>query len=444
MPAPTGPTPIINSAEIPRADASATPEKRVIPEDSPYKSSVEDILNSPKHYNDKQLATWVLPDKMKTLLGEIEADTKADTYILRSPSEHPGLISETVMTFDDLLMEQIDYAISDSDPANNDPVIKKWDTHMTSKNGLRQSVASILENPKLRGPFVDAVRQRQAEIIRARDGAESESKLSPEQLEKVAKDEGRVAAESTPVVLDLGGASRAAQAMMTGEQQATSPEKHPRRAKIFAPYKAPEIPKSSISQDDFYTAMVSGDDEEFSRIQELKRQEDERNAPLKKEKEDYDRLVNKDTEEYSEDRLRESLAYETDLKAILAKAGHTEISPAMVTALREDADLRYEVGEYFLDKLNTLVRLSPSDFGTRVAADSQKVNAYVEMKGMPTTSSREYAVWLALAKISGMFNYKAERETDDERFDEVSGRISNAQHRNAADQVLFSSPARYY
>ena len=190
--------------------------------------------------------------------------------------------------------------------------------------------------------------------------------------------------------------------------------------------------------------MVSGDDEEFSRIQELKRQEDERNAPLKKEKEDYDRLVNKDTEEYSEDRLRESLAYETDLKAILAKAGHTEISPAMVTALREDADLRYEVGEYFLDKLNTLVRLSPSDFGTRVAADSQKVNAYVEMKGMPTTSSREYAVWLALAKISGMFNYKAERETDDERFDEVSGRISNAQHRNAADQVLFSSPARYY
>lgn len=444
MPAPTGPNHIIDSAEIPRAQPDAAPEKRVIPEDSPFKTTVDQILESPKHYNDKQLSGMILPDKMKSFLDEIEADTQVDRYVQRSRSaEDPSQILESTLTFDALILEQIDYAITDSDPTNENPVVKKWGTHVTSKNGLRTSVVAILENPKLRQPFVDAVRLRQAEIIRARDGVETESKLSPEQLEKVAQDEGRVATESAPVVLDLGGASRAAQLMMTGEQQAASPEKNPKLARIFAPYQAPKMPESSVSSDDYYSAMISGDDEQFARMQDIRRQEDEQNAPLRKAKEDYDRLVNKDTEEYSEEQLRNTLRYETDLKAILAKAGHTEISPAMVTALREDADLRYEVGGYFLDKLNTMARLAPGDFGPRVAADSQKVNAYVKIEGMPTTSSREYAVWLALAKISGMFNYKVERDTDDERYDE-SGRVNNAQHRNAANQVLFSSPARYY
>ncbi len=440
----SGPSPIIDSSEIPRGEARAAQEKRTIPAESPYKSTIDEIVTSPKHFNEKQLAGWILPDKMKSLLGQIEADTQDNLYIKREKSvDHPGMVGETLMTFDSLIMEQIDYAIADSDPANKDPVNKRWDTHMTRQNGLRDTVATLLEDPKFRGPFIDAVRTRQAEIIRARDGVESESKLSPEQLEKAARDEGRVAAESTPVVLDLGGASRAAQSMMTGEKQVAAPEKHPKLARVFAPYKPPVIPKSSVSEDDFYSAMISGDNEKYARIQEIRRHEDEQNAPLKKQRENYDRLVNKDTEEYSEEQLRNTLRYETDLKAILAKAGHTEISPAMVTALREDADLRYEVGEYFLDKLNTMVRLAPGDFGARVAADSQKVNAYVSIEGMPTTSSREYAVVLALSKLSGMFNYKVETDTDDERYD-AAGRVNNAQHRNAANQILFSSPARYY
>lgn len=444
MTLPTGPSPIIDSADIPRASSARSVEKREVADDSPYKTMLDDIVSSPRHYNEKQLQSWVLPAKMDELLAQIEADTKAVQYTKKERVAGSNLISESPLSFEDLLLEQIDYAISDSDPLNTDPVEEKWDTHMTRQNGLRNTVATLLESEKFRGPFIEAVRKRQADIIRARDGVESESHFTPEQFQKVAEDEGRVAVESTPVVIDMGDVAQAARAMVTEERQVAAPERHPKLARVFAPYKEPVLPPSSVSQDEMYAAMVNGDDEAYARVQEIRRREEEANAPLRKEKADYNRLVNEESLGYSLMTLENSLRLDNELKAILTKAGYETVNESMVTALREDEDLRYKVGEYFLDKLNVMVRINPEDFGPRVEANAQKRGDYVDIPGMPTTTSREYAAWLALTKVSGMFNYKAERESDGERYDERTGRLNNAQHRNAADQVLGSGPARFY
>jgi hypothetical protein len=230
MQPPKEPQRAIEASDIPRSANGATVEKYVVPPESPFSATATDIIDSTRNYNQKQLDTWVLPDKMKALLAEIEADTQANNYVRREESaEHPGMISETLIDFDSLIMQEIDYAISDSDPVNTDPVNKKWDTHLTRQSGLRGTVASLLQNNKTRGAFVAAVRQRQAEIIQARDGVEAESRLTPEQYEKAALDEGEVAVKSTPVLLDMGVATRAAQAMVSGnegvaEASAVTPE----------------------------------------------------------------------------------------------------------------------------------------------------------------------------------------------------------------------------
>jgi len=221
MQPPKEPHQIIEASDVPRNVNGTSVEKYVVPPESPFSGTATDILYSTRHYNQKQLDAMVLPDKMKTLLAEIEADTQANAYVRRERSEeNPRIISETLMDFDSLIMQEIDYAISDSDPANTDPVNKKWDTHLTRQSGLRGTVASLLQNNKTRGAFVTAVRQRQAEIIQARDGAETESGLTSEKYEKAALDEGQVAVKSAPVLLDMGVSTRVAQTMVTGGEGA--------------------------------------------------------------------------------------------------------------------------------------------------------------------------------------------------------------------------------
>lgn len=266
MPEPTGPAPIVNPAEMPQAPSARSAEKRELPEDSPYKQMLGDIVASPRHYNEKQLQSWVLPAKMDELLDQIQVDTTEVLYTKKERAEGSNLISELPLTFDDLLLEQIEYAIADSDPANSNRAESKWDTHMTRQNGLRNAVATLLENERFRQPFIDAVRKRQAEIIRARDGVEGESKLTPEQFQKVAEDEGRVAVESAPVVIDFDAAAEAARSMVGGADAPSGvmeiPDfvrnpggarpafEAPVAAPVVAPEKDPAAPESELEMNE--------------------------------------------------------------------------------------------------------------------------------------------------------------------------------------------------
>jgi len=220
-------------------------------------------------------------------------------------------------------------------------------------------------------------------------------------------------------------------APVPAEQVETKSEKNAHLAAVFAPFVRPETPPSKVNLTD---ALLSKDDSAYpSALAELAL-ENEANAPIIEQQKVYDKLVDDDTRDYSVQRLKLALRRDFMLEDILKEAGFKEASLDAVDAIRTDPDLRYKVAVHFMAKLNGEIANEPMNFGPRLLKNGQKVNAYVSQNVY--TSSREYAVYLAVAKISGMFNYKAERDSDDTKYDERTGQPIDSQHRAAADLLL--------
>ena len=267
------------------------------------------------------------------------------------------------------------------------------------------------------------------------------SNLHPEQAEKITEnfkvieELGKEALEASEVELD--SESVAATNEVTGVELSASAErklKNPHLAKLFEPQVRPNLPPSKINLMD---AMFSKEDDVFESAQAAKLSEERANAPILKEQRDYDRITNQDTREYSEQQLIAAMRRDGTLREILAEKGFAEASIDAVDKIREDADLRYAVGEHLLTKLSRMIDDDKANrgnnFGPRLIANGEKRNNYIALSEM--TSSREYAAYLALAKISGMFNYKDD-SSDIFQDQDGSGTILLNQHRHAADMLL--------
>lgn len=239
-------------------------------------------------------------------------------------------------------------------------------------------------------------------------------------------------------------ADRAARAIVEGAPTApaqvieTTPavevaEREPKNAhlaKLFEPPVRPELPAPVVDSYDF---MFERDEDKRAEMQAKRDAQEKENAPIKEAQKNFDRITNQDTREYSEQKLIAVMRHDKELVKLLADRGITEASLDAVDALRNDADLRYDVAVHFLKKLDKMVESSPGSFGARIVRNGEKSNDYMRLP--VRTTSREYVAYLALAKISGMFNYKVDSS---DVFQDVNDRneIVLNQHRHATDMLI--------
>jgi hypothetical protein len=104
---------------------------------------------------------------------------------------------------------------------------------------------------------------------------------------------------------------------------------------------------------------------------------------------------------------------------------------AAVDTIRKNAELRYELGSYYLrDKLPQLIDKLPR----QVAANDQKRPKHMGYKDIPQLGSQEYVAMLALAMLDGTY---AEPGADTTELYE-SGDVKLGEHRAAANLLIDS------
>jgi hypothetical protein len=146
----------------------------------------------------------------------------------------------------------------------------------------------------------------------------------------------------------------------------------------------------------------------------------------------YDRFVTEENKQASQEVLTESLKSNHEIGRVLREAGIDATSMEAVNAIRENADIRYEVAKYFAQKLDDMVMKDPHGFGWRVEEnrpDNLKEDPLTGKKMM----SRDYVVSLALKMLGGEFSVSNE---DDSFTRDPDGRVAVAQHRHATLRLL--------
>lgn len=209
--------------------------------------------------------------------------------------------------------------------------------------------------------------------------------------------------------------------------------KDERLALLYSPILRPELPPEAIEDQYNYDHMFA-DDDTAAAEQERRRQIDEHNKPILDEQRRYDARIDEDTKRNAADYLERAEATDPELKRIIESIIGQVPARQVVDALREKSDVRYQVAMYLLEKLNRVVDNNPSRWPERIVRNSMKSSDVVKLPIDPCTS-REYAVYLALAHIDGSYNGLL--GTDRIERDE-SGKVIRGQHRSAAMMLLNS------
>ncbi|MBC7943426.1 hypothetical protein H7X68_02935 [Candidatus Saccharibacteria bacterium] len=251
----------------------------------------------------------------------------------------------------------------------------------------------------------------------------SEKMLSPEGQAELAEElaasirVGRQALETT---------------VQTGSDQGVEKLKNSHLEALFSPIIRPELPQGD--EDNEYDYLF-GSDEDVAEKLKLKQAESQKNAPILEAQKEYDRFIDKDTRRIASGRLEMAVSRDQGLKELLHQFGQDKTSVEAVDAIREDKELRYSVGVYLLEKLNRAVKDDPDSFGDRLVRNGDKKNDSKSHMSVPSMTSREYATYIALAKIDGSFNGDRETADDYVQYDS-NGKVINAQHRDAANAIL--------
>lgn len=155
---------------------------------------------------------------------------------------------------------------------------------------------------------------------------------------------------------------------------------------------------------------------------------------LRKAQSEYDRFVNEKTKRLSAKELELVLKIDDELARILTKHLGEVTTDQAVDALREQTDVRYDIGSYLLGKLNKIAADHPEEMPYRVLENVEKASANLYSLGKMT--GREYATYLALAKIDGSFNHDRQTKSDRIERDLVTKKVTHSQHCYAADYLL--------
>ena len=148
----------------------------------------------------------------------------------------------------------------------------------------------------------------------------------------------------------------------------------------------------------------------------------------------YDRFVTEENKQVSRETLAESLKVNPEIGRILREAGLDAASMDAVNAIRENADVRYEVAKYYRQKLEDRAIQDPQAFGWRVADNMPNNLKEDQQRPGHKMMSRDYVVSLALKMLGGEFS---DNHADDWLDRDETGRVVLGQHRDATRQILF-------
>lgn len=241
-----------------------------------------------------------------------------------------------------------------------------------------------------------------------------------------------VSHELATEALEATGVASPAETDIVAPEIERSP-KNPLLEKLFAPSTRPEVAEGSTY--DYDELFLEGAARQAA--QGARREREVTNQPVIEAQKNYDRITNDDTRGYSVEQMAAILRRDSKFKAMMAENGFEGASLDSVDALREDPELRYKAGEYLLGKLDKVIAEDKVNgdrsFGERIIRNGQKSNDYLKLP--VATTSRQYVAYLALAKLSGMFNYKVD-ESDIFRDQNDKGDVITNQHRHATDMII--------
>lgn len=224
------------------------------------------------------------------------------------------------------------------------------------------------------------------------------------------------------VLTDMGGSAlRAAGVETPGVAAEHEKDTYDYLRTLLPPVTRPDKQASS------YDYLFGTDEEQERALAELQltRKEQEQQKY-------YDRFVTSENKQSSQVALAESLRVNPVLGNIFRDAGIAAISPEAVDAVRENADVRYEVAKYFVQKLETMVMKDPHGFGWRIE-DNMLNNLKEDPQTGQKMMSRDYVVSLVLKMLGGEYS---ERHADDGFERDQSGRVVLGQHRDAARMIM--------
>lgn len=148
----------------------------------------------------------------------------------------------------------------------------------------------------------------------------------------------------------------------------------------------------------------------------------------------YDTFVTEKNKKVSQETLAESLKANPEVGRVLREAGIDASSVDAVNAIRENADVRYEVAKYYRQKLEDRAIQDPQAFGWRVADNMPNNLKEDQQRPGRKMMSRDYVVSLALKMLGGEFS---DNHADDWLDRDETGRVVLGQHRDATRQILF-------
>jgi len=372
---------------MPEPDGSAELEQTNPLEGNPYREFVEGLSQDAPHFNRDQLAHSINGSMIEAIVKD--AQEGKFTYERRKPDTN--LVELGVYSVDDI-MGQLDLALQAIDMSPNDAL---WKNYISRSNGLRPAIGAVMANRRLAEPFRFAVYRRQGDIIKQKDlnsnGVEA-GRQNSELYEKAAEDLGEEGVEAAGVSVEADAARR----LIT-----EVPNNKERNERDPYNYLRSDLPPVTRETNPKY----------------------------------YDKFVTNANKELSLGTLQEAVKANPQLATVLEAAGLTADSLQAVDAIREDADVRFNVAKLLASKLNMLATEPDADLGWRIL-DNNPNNLKADQIVVKKLMSRTHAVELALKMIDGEYSEQHGSSSDYER--DSAGKIAIGQHRHAAIQTLMT------
>lgn len=194
-------------------------------------------------------------------------------------------------------------------------------------------------------------------------------------------------------------------------------------------------PQSEGQTNDEYDFLFSSDDNKVAREQQKRSGVRTSHTLEEKQRKYYDTYVTSENREASVQTLVEALKATPELREVLVLSDLQPASMEAVDAIRENAEVRFQVAKVLAEKLERLVADPHNDMGWRINKNDPN-NLKNDQVFDRKMSSRLYAVNMALKMIDGEFSSRQEGNDPIER--DESGSVAIGQHRHAASTILMS------
>lgn len=292
---------------------------------------------------------------------------------------------------------------------------------------------------------IDMMRDVQLLKSPAERQGERGKELSPAERQEIQQDLGHEAADEAGLVLgSVLPPMEANVAAAVAASQRMEAAREPERKKDQYAYLRSELPpvtrpERTQQEETDYNNMLFGDtkDQPWAKHPGFGQYvaPSEPDTPETRQRKYYDKFVTEANRQDALGTLAEAMKATPEIREILALSGLNPTAMESVDAIRENAEVRFEVAKVIAQKLDRIASDPNNDLGPRVINNSPNVLKMDDQTARKYLS-RTYAVSLALKMIGGEFSTANESKGDFARNSE--GTVIQGQHRHAATSALMT------